>query len=162
MSEFSLLTILINAASVIKNRNGDPSIHGYVESQMMTVRKKYAHPEEAYFTSLDCLSDILVQDTQVIATSYDHASEFTLVTPSEVDNDNDDDSIQVGLAPELTSQAFVNSTCKLLHAAVVPNPDFKYNNSNCNPESTHLGQIREVKDRKNLWIEDEPLNNLLE
>jgi hypothetical protein len=158
MSDISLLTILLNAVAVIKNRNGDASIHGYVELQKMTSRKKFAYPEEAYFKSLDCLSDILVQDTQVIAASYDDVSKFTLVTPSELDDDDDSDwnAQPIGLASE---QESVNM-CKSLHAAVVPNPDRKFNDLNCNTGS--LGQIREVKDRDNLWIKADPLCKVVE
>src|ERR1700679_3754887 len=35
MSEISMLTLLLRASATVKNRNGDPSLHGYVETEEM-------------------------------------------------------------------------------------------------------------------------------
>ena len=87
MSDISMLTMLLQASAIVKNQTGDSSLHGYVEMQEvemqeMTSQMTLDTRKDADFALLDCLSDILVQDTQVLAASYDDTTSFTLVTPN--------------------------------------------------------------------------------
>src|SRR5271163_1379509 len=87
MSDISMLTMLLQASAIVKNQTGDSSLHGYVEMQEVEMQEMTSQTtldisKNADFALLDCLSDILVQDTHVLAASYDDATNFTLVTPS--------------------------------------------------------------------------------
>ena len=159
MSDMSMLMILIQASALIKNKSGNSSIHGYVEMQEFPP----LNSEEADFKSLDCLTHILVQNTQVLAASYDDS---THVTPnnSELDDhyeSQNSNSFDMELPPpEFVSSVDVNSI-RSINAAVVPNPN---NNNNPNDHnnwqlSGPLGQIQEIITGKNLWIEEDPLHD---
>jgi hypothetical protein len=165
MSDISMLTLLLRASTVIKNRNGDPSIHGYAESEMKdseTSNTKSASSDD--FVLLNCLSDILVQDKQTLAASYNDATCFTLVIPSsdsesdsKLDFQHDPDSFDVDLLPDHT----VSSTTSIrsIDAAVIPNPEY------CGVErqsSGLLGEIQEIESGENLWIACDPLHKVLQ
>ena len=138
MSDMSMLTILIQASALVKNKSGDSSIHGYIEMQEFPPLNS---SEEANFISLDCLTHILVQNTQVLAVSYDDSTRIMIVMPNSESDDHyesqNPDSFDMELPPpEFVSSANVNSI-KSINAAVVPNP----NNHNNQQLSGPLGQI---------------------
>ena len=138
MSDMSMLTILIQASALVKNKNGDSLIHGYIEMQEFPPLNS---SEEADFISLDCLTHILVQNTQVLAASYDDSTCFMIVMPNSESDDHyesqNPDSFDMELPlPEFVSSANVNSI-KSINAAIIPNP----NNHNNRQLSGPLGQI---------------------
>ena len=137
MSDMSMLTILIQASALVKNKSGDSSIHGYVEMQEFPP----LNSEEADFKSLNCLTHILEQNTQVLAASYDDSTRFMIVMPnSESDNhyeSQNPDSFNMELPlPEFVSSVNVNSI-RSINAAIVPNPNDRNNWQLSGP----LGQI---------------------
>ena len=141
MSDMSMLTILIQASALVNNKSGDSSIHGYIEMQEFPLLNS---SEEANFISLNCLIHILVQNTQVLAASYDDSTRFTIVMPNSKLDDHyesqNSDSFNMELPlPEFVSSVNVNSI-RSINAAVVPNP----NDHNNRQLSGPLGQIREL------------------
>ena len=149
-----MLTILIQASAIVKNKIGDPSIHGYVEMQEFPLLD---FSEEANFTSLNCLSHILVQNTQVLAAFYDNATRFMVVMPNSESDDHyesqNSDSVDMELPPpESVSSVNVNPI-RSINTAIIPNP----NTHNTWQLSGPLGQIQEIKGGKNLWIEERSL-----
>ena len=137
MSDMSMLTILIQASALVKNKSGDSLIHGYVEMQEFPP----LNSEEADFISLNCLTHILVQNTQVLAVSYDDSTRFTIVMPNSESDDHyesqNSDSFDMELPlPEFVSSVNVNSI-RSINAAVIPNP----NDHNNQQLSGPLGQI---------------------
>jgi hypothetical protein len=155
MSDVSMLTLLIKAAATIKNQSGDYSLHGYVEMQESPYITK-----DPNFVVLDCLNDILVQDTQVLASSYDDASSFTLVMPSsDLDSDLNDSEPHSNPfdmeCPPHESVGFATAL-KSMNAAVVPNPN---NNEASGQSSEPLGEIQEVGGGQSLWNIEDPLYN---
>ena len=172
MSDISMLTMLIQAAACIKNKIGDPSIQGYVEGQGMSSRRRLEPSREVDFTTLDCICNILVQNSQIVAASYDDATRFTLVT-SELDHTDLDDhdesqnliSIDMGFPPEESILSI--NTFMPINAAVIPNAnDRKAKDANDRNESCQLsgplGQIRNIETGKNLWTLDDPLGDVAE
>jgi hypothetical protein len=152
MSDLSMLTILIQASATVKNRSGDSSIHGYVDTQNNETHK------DPDFVLLDCLSDILVQDSQVLAASYDNA--FTVVIPisepeSELDLD-DPDCFDMDFPPHKSVSSA--TTLRPLNAAVVPNPNDRKNGCQSNRP---LEEIRGIAGRRSLWDWKDPLGNAL-
>jgi hypothetical protein len=162
MSDVSILTILLQASAIVKNQIGDPSIQSYVDTQEMVPLdtshgSKYS---KAAFESLNCVTDILVQSTQVLAASYDNASEssFTLVVPSP-NSDSESD------APDFFDMNFPRhesvgsaTTFMSLNATVVPNPNDRHSPRG---PSGPLGDIREIEGGKCLWIVDDPLRDVI-
>ena len=175
MSDISMLTILIQASATVKNQNGDSSLHGYVESQEMESESQmmFDTADDPNFALLDCLSDILVQDTQVLATSYDDAPNFTLVMPSsnsdpvpssnsnpELDDLHDSIDVDIDFIPfHCVGSA---NTLNSMDTAVIPNPDSR--NDDSFPLDGPLGKIREIEKQKSLWSadSDDPLRDVLE
>ena len=64
MPELTMLTILIQVAAIIKNQDGDGSIHGYVEGQGLTGT---AVQDNLSLAVLDSIGDILLLHHQVLA-----------------------------------------------------------------------------------------------
>jgi len=70
MPELSMLTILIQAAAAVKNRDGDTSLHGYVENHGEPSRRVMPdNAVEVDFAVLDSIGDTLLQNHQVLAIS---------------------------------------------------------------------------------------------
>ena len=163
MSEISMLTILLRASAIVKNRIGDTSLHGYVETQEMESPKLEDNPSmEADFALLDSLSDILVQDNQVLAASYNDATSFTLVMPSsnsESDLHSHPNSFEMDFPPhESVGSA---TTLKSLNATIVPNTiNHGVDHQSRQPLSQPLGEIHEIEGGKSLWIADDCFNPL--
>jgi hypothetical protein len=67
MSELSILTILIQAAAIVKNKDGDGSLQGYVERQLTGRVASDEHKVE--FAVLDSIGDILLLQHQILAVS---------------------------------------------------------------------------------------------
>jgi hypothetical protein len=147
-----MLTILLHASSIVRNKSGDTSLHGYVETQELepTTDFEVTNPSaETDFALLDSLSDILVQDNQVLAASFNDATSFTLVTPSsdsesELDHDIDFPPYDaVGSATVL----------KLLNATVLPNAINPKGNHQPSSSLAFLGEIHEIKSGKCSWTQ---------
>jgi hypothetical protein len=170
MSETSMLTLLLRASATVKNKCGDPSLNGYVETQAIAQETpELQNEKEADFVLLDCLSDILVQDTQVLSASYNDATKFTMVVPSSnpdlnLNSDLNSNS-ELDLNPESFDMDFpphdsvITSTGRSqMHATVIPNSDDRRENYQV---SGLLGEIQEVEGGKSLWNaeEDDPLQN---
>jgi hypothetical protein len=161
LSDVSILTILLQVSSIVKNQIGDPSIQSYVETQEMvsldTPRTSHTSKDsKAAFESLNCVTDILVQATQVVAASYDNASEssFTLVVPSP---NSESDAADFDIPPH---ESVVSATTFMpLNATVVPNPNDR--KSLNGPSIGPLGDIREIEGGKCLWIVNDPLRDVI-
>jgi hypothetical protein len=162
MSDVSVLTILLQASAIVKNQIGDPSIQSYVDTQEMISLDTSRKYSKAAFESLNCVTDILVQATQVLAASYDNASEssYTLVVPgpnSQSESDPDPDFLDMDFPPhESVGSA---TTFMSLNATVVPNPNDRHSASG--QSSGPLGGIREIKGGKCLWIVEDPLRDVI-
>jgi hypothetical protein len=153
MSDISMLTLLIQASVIIKNGNGDSSIHGYVNSEELAtgLETQVKSFDEADFATLDCISNILVQGTQVVAASYDDPTRYTIVIPN-----SDPHEFDIEFFPMQKSVLSMNAT-------IIPNsnkPYTKCDTRNPNNGSQRLGQIREIKGGKNLWIHADPLHDV--
>lgn len=152
-----MLTMLIQASAIVKNGIGDSSLHGYVELQETTSTSTSLN-NDAEFDLLNCISDILVQDTEVLAASYCDSTSFTVVTPS---------SDFIDMDSEFPPHESVSGTTFLtsLHAAVVPNPDDRGEGKD-SKSSGPLGEIREIGGEESLWIpgdsDKEPLSFISE
>lgn len=162
MSDVSILTILLQVSAIVKNQIGDPSIQSYVDTQEM-VSLDTSHTSKyskAAFESLNCVTDILVQATQVLAASYDNTSEssITLVVPSTNSESDAADFFDMNF-PRHESVA-VATTFMPLNATVVPNPNDRH--SLRGPSSGPLGDIREIEGGKCLWIVDNPLRDVIQ
>jgi hypothetical protein len=147
MSELSMLTILIQAATAIKNDDGDPSMHGYAETQL---RKKIDNEEvEVNFTVLDSIGDILLQKHQILA-----------ISPNKPDSNNSatvtvllsaDSDIEHPAEDPIERVSKVSS----ISATVVPNPNDRrqakagLKNSKNGP----LGNLEQVMNGKSMWEE---------
>jgi len=159
MSEVSMLTILIQASAFLKNRNGDPSLQGYLEMQELQAQdlhRTFSPAQESHFTFLDSLANILVQDTQVVAASYNSVEQFTIVVPN-LESDQEPEAVDMEFPP---AEA-VRCTDKLmpLHAAVIPNPNDRAKGGH-SAQSGPLGGIREIVKGKSLWNISDPLLNI--
>ena len=162
MSDVSMLTILIQASAIIKNQGGDSSIHGYVETQETISPNSTSlnFSTDADFASLNCLSDILVQDTQILAACYDNTSSFTLLTNSESDLELGSEFLDMEFPPHESVESTI--TAKAINAAVVPNANDRRAQKS-NQSSGLLGNIRKVEGGKSLWTagEQDDLHHVL-
>ena len=91
LSNLSMLTLLLQTCAIVNSKFNDPSLYNHIESQQygtfqkMPEKKSYkpsTEETEANSTLLNSLSDILVQNDEVLAASYVNISQFTLLTPS--------------------------------------------------------------------------------
>jgi hypothetical protein len=172
MSDVSMLTLLIQASSIVKNKNGDASQHGYVErqeqeqEQEQQEKQDFNSSEDAEFAVLNYLGDILVQDSQVLAACYDGARSITLVTS----NANSESDSKLDLPPDSFDMDFpphesvrLASTLQSIDATIVPNPDDREDAEEYGQSSGvlgKLGEIREIEVGECLWNEEEPLHNI--
>ena len=149
MSEISMLTILLQASAMAKDDIGDPSLHAYVEKQNPTSLNT---SKDADFATLDCLSNILLQDKQVLAAAYNDTTSYTLVTSGSNPESNYDleDSFDMDFPPheDVASAMSVKS----INAAIIPNA---IDRKEVAKPSGLLGGIREIVKAKSLWIASE-------
>jgi hypothetical protein len=158
MPELSILTILIQAASAIKNGDGDTSLQGYVEEQEITTRRMVSPNEiEVNFAVLDSIGDILLQNNQVLAISpdirvQDESCISVLIADSKADSEL-----------ELPAEFPIRGASKVvpsINATVVPNPDDRRDVKRGGGQSGGpLGNIKQVTGGISLWneIEKDPL-----
>ena len=148
-----MLTMAIRAAATVRNKNGDSSIQGYVEMQDSGISQEMPEQvdlaKETDFALLECVSDILVQGTQVLAASYNNATSFTLVVPSsDIESHWNSESHPEAFDMDFPPHESVGSatTLKSINAAIIPNPDRK---RKC--LSSPLEEIQEVESGESLW-----------
>ena len=128
MSDVSMLMMLIWALAIVKNKICDPSLHGYIEMQEMTSQMVLNTSKNADFALLNCLSDIPMQDTKVLAAFYNDATSFTLVIPSLSEfDDSHTDSVDIEFPP-LESVGSI-TILKSINTTVIPNPDYHEDSS---------------------------------
>ena len=157
MPELSMLTILIQVASIIKNEDGDGSLQGYMQNLGVVSRKVMDRKDlEMEFALLDSINDTLVQKNQVLAISPDkrtHASgafKFTILTSTDPEQEHP--------AELPISEHSTNLKVSSINATVVPNPnDRRGRKYNDGQSGGPLGNIREVIDgsscgKRSKWI----------
>ena len=155
MPELSMLTFLIEAAAAVRNKDGDTSIHSYVENQGLTSRQVMESNEaEVKFAVLDSIGDVLLQNHQVIAISPDKQKCFIITVLISDPNLEDELGINV-LAEDPISRA---STVSLISASVVPNANDRHNSGD-RKGGGPLGNLRQVADGKSMWnnVKNDPL-----
>jgi len=143
-----MLTILIQAAAAVKNKDGDTSLHGYVENQNLTSHRVMVPDEvEVDLAVLDSIGDTLLQYHQVIAISPDiqerERSLITLLTPkSEFESE-----------AELPAEHPISMAKRVssISANVVPNANDRGRNSKGNQSGRPLGNIKQVTEGKSMW-----------
>ena len=154
MPKLSMLTILIQAASAVKNTDSDPSLQGYVEDQGLTTCKVIMPNEvEVNFVVLDSIGDILLQNNQVLAISpniqtAEESSITILVNDLKADSD-----LELLAEPPIRWASKVVSS---INVTVVPNPeDHKdvIHGGGQLATGGPLGNIREVINGKSIWDE---------
>lgn len=162
MTELTMLTFLIEAATAIRNKNGDRSIEGYVGNHGLTSRRMMESPEtEVKFAVLDSIGDILLLNHQVIAITPDKQKPF--ITTVLVPDPNLEDELGFGvLAEDPISEAVSVST---ISASVVPNANDCYNRKGGQlPVGGPLGNLSLVAEGKSMWkdVKKDPLCYALE
>jgi hypothetical protein len=150
MPELSMLTILIQAAAIVKNKSGDRSLHGYVEDHGPASRRVMESDEiEVEFAVLDSIGDILLQNSQVLAISpnmqmREHGRGITILTPAESE-------LELPAEHPIGTGALKVSG---INASVVPNPNDRHaGNRKSSQSGGPLGNIRQVIDGKSMWEE---------
>jgi hypothetical protein len=146
MPELTVLSILIQAAAAIKNRDGDTSIHGYVELQARRVMLD--EDDEVNFAILDSIGDVLLQDNHVLAIlpNKREPEEVCILVSSETIGDFDPDylaDLTIRNAKRVSS----------INASIVPNSDDRSMVKSNQSEDGPLGNIQEVSDGKSMWDE---------
>ncbi len=79
LQEFTMLTMLLQLMVILRNKNGDATMHDYVDGS----DESEASPPESDFTPLDALSAIFVRDKEVIATCHQGIDERRLILVDE-------------------------------------------------------------------------------
>ena len=152
-----MLTILIQAAAIVKNRDGDKSLQGYVEEHGLKSRRVMASNVD--FAVLDSIGDVLLQSHQVLAVSPNKQDPgeglVTSVLMSEWKADSE---------LELPAEHPINIASKVsspISATVVPNPNDRYCHANDEDGQSGgvLGNIRQVSAGKSMWdkVKKDPL-----
>lgn len=159
MSELSMLTILIQVAAAVKNRDGDTSLHRYLEDIGFTSRRVMEFQDvEADFTVLDSIADTLLQKHQILAISPGKLEPGRVVAVLMADDpkfDLDMDSESLAGHRISMEKLMVSS----ISAAVMPNPDdcgvTKCEGDQLGP----LGNMRQVADGISRWekVKEDPL-----
>jgi hypothetical protein len=151
MPELSMLTILIQAAAIVKNRDGDSSLHGYVEDHGLVSRRVMESDEiEVEFAVLDSIGDILLQNKQVLAISPDkqmreHSRSVTILTSADS---------ELELPAEHPISGVSDLKVSGINANVVPNPDNRHGGNHKDGQlGGPLGNIRHVIDGRSMWEE---------
>jgi hypothetical protein len=149
MPELTVLSILIQAAAAIKNRDGDTSIHGYVELQELQARRVMLdEDDEVNFAILDSIGDVLLQDNHVLAIlpNKREPEEVCILVSSETIGDSEPDNLAdlpIRNAKRVSS----------INASIVPNSDDRNMVKSNQSEDGPLGNIQEVSDGKSMWDE---------
>jgi hypothetical protein len=158
MPELSILTILIQAASAIRNLDGDTSLQRYVENQGLTSRNVMGSEDaEGKFAILDSIGDALLQNNQVLAISPDNRMledhHITLLVS--------DTKAESELELPAETSIRVASKISSISATIVPNPDDRRKVRREGSQSDGpLGNIKQVLGGKSVWndIKDDPLS----
>ena len=71
MSEQSILTILVQAAAIVKNKDSDGSLHGYVELQGLRGNRRAMESDnpqpEVELAVLESIGNVLLLNHQILA-----------------------------------------------------------------------------------------------
>ena len=152
-----MLTYLIQAAAAVRNKDGDTSLHGYVESRGLTTRKVKVSPDdEVKFAVLDSIGDILLQNHQVIVIAPDKDVSFMATVLISAPNLEDELGIvvraEVPIDPIYGTSAedLISQTILTISASVVPNTNDCRNGGDCKSDGP-LGNLRQVADGKSMW-----------
>jgi hypothetical protein len=154
MTEVSMLTILIQAAAAIKNRDGDPSLHGYMDTHGLTSRREL-HAKDVDFAVLESIGDILMQKNQILAicpNTGEQECSITILAGVHLKAESD---LEIP-ADDPISEA---SKISLISATVVPNPNNRHNKEKAQGHSEDdksngpLGNIKQVLDGKSMWAQ---------
>jgi hypothetical protein len=144
MPELSMLTILIEAAAAVKNKDGDTSLHGYAESQSRVMSKG---SDEVDLAVLDSIGDTLLQNHQALAISFDkRVREQGVITAVMMFDKNTDFLAE----PPISGASEVIS----ISASVVLNPNDRGNHKR---EGGQLGgprgNIKQMTNGKSMWAQ---------
>ena len=161
MTELSMLTILIQAAAIVKNGSGDSSLHGYVEDHGLASRRVMEDSDiEVEFAVLDSIGDILLQNHQVLAISPDiqmrEHGHITILTSADS---------ELEVPAEYPIGGASNFKVSGINANIVPNPNDRHVGNHKGGQSAGpLGNIKQVVDGRSMWkeVKDDPLHYAVE
>jgi hypothetical protein len=145
MTEVSMLTILIQAAAAIKNRDGDPSLHGYMDTHGLTSRREL-HAKDVDFAVLESIGDTLMLKNQILAICPNTGEQECSITVLAADVHLKAESDLESPADDPINEA---SKISLISATVVPNPNDRH--SEDDKSNGPLGNIKQVLDGKSMW-----------
>jgi hypothetical protein len=133
MTEVSMLTIVIQAAAAIKNRDGDPSLHGYMDTHgLISRREMYA--KDVDFVVLDSVGDTLMLKNQVLAICPDTGRDLiTILTGDDLKAESD---------LEIPADDPINDASEVLDG-----------NREGDQSNAPLGNIKQVLNGKSMWAE---------
>lgn len=162
MPELSMLTYLIQAATAVRNKDGDTSLHGYAESHGLTSRKVMESSEnEVKFAVLDSIGDILLQNHQVIAIAPDKDVPFMATVL--ISDPNLEDELGIVVQAEEPIYGTSTQTISTISASVVPNANDRRNGGDRKGDGP-LGNLRQIADGRSMWddVKNDPLRYALE
>lgn len=159
MSELSILTILVQAAAIVKNEDGDGTLHGYVELQGNRRAMESDDPQpEVELAVLESISDVLLLNHQILALTHNKRNQEEPFVASVVTS-----HLKAESELELPAEYPIRSAVKVssISATVVPNPDDRRRDSSKGDqsESAALGNIKQVSKGKSMWdkIKEDPI-----
>lgn len=120
--DYAMLTMLLRLIVILKNKDGDASIHGFTETADVAPDCAF-QVNEAEFATLDAVSAILVQEHEVVAAAHLRPTEDSAcedgTTVSIVNLDDDSDAgDEFGFPIDL----YANYPRSPLHFAIAANP----------------------------------------
>ena len=165
MSELSILTILVQAAAIVKNEDGDGSLHGYVELQGLRGNRRAMESDypqsEVELAVLESIGDILLLNHQILALTHNKRNQEEPFVALVVTSDWKAES-----ELELPAEYPIRSAVKVstISATVVPNPDDRRREPRGSikgdqSESGALGNIKLVSKGNSMWdkIKEDPI-----
>jgi hypothetical protein len=154
--DYAMLTLLLRLVVILRNGDGDASIHGFTENAEVAPDCAF-EVHEAEFAPLDAVSAILVQDHEVVAAAYlrpeatapqDITCDDGTIPVTKLDNDAHD---EFGFPIE----AYADFTKSPLHFLVAANP----RSNSGSDDKFHNLQLKKVAPADGLWkaIQKDPL-----
>lgn len=96
MSELSILTILVQAAAIVKNEDGDGTLHGYVELQGNRRAMESDDPQpEVELAVLESIGDVLLLNHRILALTHNKGNQEEPFVASVVTSDLKAESQQI-------------------------------------------------------------------
>jgi hypothetical protein len=155
MSELSILTILVQAAAIVKNEDGDGTLHGYVELQGN--RRAMEPQPEVELAVLESISDVLLLNHQILALTHNKRKQEPFVASVVTSHLKAESELELPAEYPIRGAVKVSS----ISATVVPNPDDRRRDSSKGDqsESGALGNIKQVSKGKSMWdkIKGDPI-----